>query len=87
MDIKIQWQDTKGNWQPFDTKGILHMPRNHALNLFRTSTPVIIKEGEEYITNSSAVFEQYQKSKRKIMMLGDIGQSEARLEVCGFLGE
>lgn len=72
-------------WRKFDVSDILHMPRNHALMLFKTSTPVVIKEGEEYITNSDEIYSQYRKNRKVVHMLDKIQPSEMKLEYCGFL--
>jgi hypothetical protein len=86
-EIKINWQDKAGKWHPFDLGDINHMPRNHALRLFSNSTPVVAKEGDQYITNSQTIYDQYRQSNKPVRMFSDIHPSEKKLAICGFLGE
>lgn len=73
-------------WNNFDISDIMHMPRNHALRLFSNSTPVIARENDTYITNNAAIFDQYKKSKKPVMMFDQIEHSEQLLRHSGLIG-
>lgn len=85
MDTSIKWRNTDGKWQDFDLRDIGHMPRNHALNLFKNSTPVIAKEGDSYLTNNDGILSQYKSQNKKIMLFKDCQLSEKRFDEVGFL--
>ena len=85
MNIKIKWRDKNGTWQPFDVRDIEHMPRNHSLNLFLNSTAIIAKDGDVYLTNNKAVFDDYKAKGKVIQYFKDCVHSDLPLEEVGFI--
>ena len=83
MDIQIKWKNgTK--WDIFPVTDILHLPRNHALDLFGRKIPVLIKQDDTYISNDAAVFQTYHKRGDKVLDLAKLERSDKPLCEVGF---
>ena len=86
MDISIKWQDGGDKWRELNLDDIAHMPRSHAIDLFNRTVPVIIKEGDDIISNDLAMRNLYRKQGKRVHKLDDIIPSNGRLSIIGFLG-
>jgi hypothetical protein len=86
----IKWQDTTmtaPNWFDFSLDDIMHMPVSHAVNLFSSGVPVVIKEGERYIVNTPALLDSYKKQGKRVMLIDqvDTARMDQKLSVAGFI--
>ena len=81
----IRWKDSGGKWQDFNVLDILHLPRNHALALFRQGTAVVIKQDNLYIVNKADLYADYQKARKNVIMFSKCSPSEEILAEVGFV--
>ena len=85
MDIKIKWK-LSGEWQDFDTAGILHLTRNHSLDLFARNIPIIIRQGDNIISNDTQTRAAYHRNpKYKVIALDKVERSDDMLSRVGFV--
>lgn len=93
--IEIKWRQDrdfttreplpKPVWHEFDLSDINHMSRTHAINLFRNSTPVVIKQGDICIVNTPELLKQYRKNGRHVMEISELVQDDGRLDQVGIV--
>lgn len=84
----VKWKND-GKWQDFDAADILHLSRNHSIDLFSRNIPVVIRQGDNVISNDSATRQQYHKiSARdglKVYDLAKLERSDEMLSKVGFV--
>ena len=83
----IKWLNGEHGWTDFNTADITYMSRNHAIDLFSRGIPVIIKDGDEYITNKVDLFHRYKKERKPIRMLSECVISDKLICDVGFIGD
>lgn len=88
VDILIKWKNGK-EWVDFLIGDILHLPRNHAIDLFSRNIPMIARQGDIVVSNDSATMQQYHKIAARdgltVMDLAKLERSEMNLSEVGFL--
>lgn len=83
--IEIKWK-LSGGWQDFDTADILHLSRNHALDLFTRNIPIIIRQGDNIIINDTQTRATYHRNpKYKVIALDKVERSDDVLFQVGFV--
>lgn len=83
LDIQIKWKNGD-KWDIFPIEDIIDRSRNHAIDLFSRKIPVLIKQGDIYISNDSTVRHTYHKRGDKVLDLGKLERSESKLSEVGF---
>jgi hypothetical protein len=82
--IVIKWKDGE-KWKIFPIADIMHMPRNHAISLFQNKLDVVAKQGDQYIVNKQARYDQYKANKKLVMLFSELTPSDKPLSVAGFI--
>ena len=85
MDLTIKWQGKDKKWNDFQTSDIMYQSRNHAINLFSQGTAVVIKQDEQYIVNTQALFNQYKRQGKPVKLLSECEGAEGLVEEVGFI--
>ena len=82
--IVIKWKDGE-KWKIFPVADILHMSRNHAIALFQNKIDVVAKQGEQYIVNTQARYNQYKANKKAVTLFSELQPSEETLSTVGLI--
>lgn len=84
MDISAKWRSGAA-WVDFPINDILHMPLNHALDLFNRAIPVVIRQGQLIVSNDKAMRQTYHKKREfTVLALDKVERSEGILQEVGF---
>lgn len=89
MEIAIKWRDKGDKWQEFDSMDILRLSRNHSIDLFSRNIPVVIRQGDNVVSNDSATRQQYHKIAARdgltVYDLAKLERSDDILSTVGFV--
>lgn len=84
-DIKIKWK-SGADWVDFPVNDILHLTRDHAIALFTRKIPVIIRQGDNIISNDTATRQMYHKRGGcKVIALDKVTPSSENVGSVGFV--
>lgn len=86
MQVEIQWQNEKGEWNEFDTADINGYPISHAIDLFSFKVHVVAKQDGQYFVNTPELLSQYQKAGKPAQLISNIPRSDELFSTKGFGG-
>jgi hypothetical protein len=72
-------------WVLFDINDISYRSRDYCIQLFSNGTPVLIREGNQYVTNNLDVYNQYKQAGRNVTRLDECKPSTRAVIDAGFL--
>jgi len=73
-------------WHTFDLEDIYWHSRDYATALFSNGTPVVIREGQNYVVNNPDLFGQYMAAGKVVKLLRDCQPSTKSVIDVGFWG-
>ena len=85
--ISIKWRNAENKWEIFPLTDILHLSRNHAIDLFSGKIAVVAKEAETYMVNSEETQRKYISQGKPCQLFSELIRSEEKLQSIGFTGE